>query len=71
MKTIIGSKWSAANTAVCQGDVMLAAVMMMIAVLRPLLCTWYIKWAEQPPNVMKSKMKQHSDMSTPRFEHGY
>jgi len=26
MKTTIGSKWSAANTAVCQGRVMLDAV---------------------------------------------
>jgi len=28
-------------------------MMMMIDVLRPLLCTWLAKWAEQPPKVMK------------------
>ena len=28
-------------------------MMLMIDVLRPLLHTWYAKWTERPPNVMK------------------
>ena len=32
-----------------------------------LICV-FIKWAERPPNVMKSKIKQPSDMPMPRFE---
>jgi len=45
---------------------------MMINVLQPLLCTWYAKWAKEPPQVMKqSKMKRPSDMPTPRFELGW
>ena len=30
---------------------------------------FYAKWAERPPKVTRSKMKQPSDMPTPRFAH--
>ena len=28
---------------------------MLIGVLRPLLCSWQVKWAERPPKVMEVK----------------
>ena len=32
-------------------------MMMMIDVLRPRLCTWWAKWAERPPKVMKRSQR--------------
>jgi len=47
--------------------------MTIIGLLRPLLCTRQAKWAPSAAskgNEAKSKMKQPSDMLTPKFEHG-
>jgi len=31
----------------------MSVMMMMIDVLRPLLCTWWAKWAERPPKLRR------------------
>jgi len=38
----------------------------MIDVLRPLLCTWYAKWAEQSPKVMKRSQRWNILQICPR-----
>jgi len=38
-------------------NTMMMMMMMMIDVLRPLLCTWWAKWAEWPPKVMKRSQR--------------
>ena len=45
---------------------------MMIDVLRPLLYTWYAKWAERPPKVMKRSQRRNNLQICPRRDlHGW